>query len=298
MYHRIAEEPFDPWGTAVTPGLFAEQLAWIVHNRAVFSLADFAQRHAKRTLPANAAAITFDDGYSCNAKVAAPLLERFRASATFFLPIGTVEKTRPFWWDELEEIVLNHEGSHLSFEGEQFSLGSKRNDDRRWPPGTPPCTPRQRAYYEIQRRLVTKRPSEIENLMSELRDQARRMTAPAKGPMSPEDVRRIGGTLIDFGSHSLSHPWLTTLSPQEKADEIGESASRCEALTGSRPRTFAYPFGEFDEASTRLAEEAGYDCACSTENAAVDRASPMFALPRVQVGNWRARRLERALREL
>lgn len=298
MYHRIAEESFDPWGSAVTPSRFAEQLAWLVSNRKVISLAEFAEGHAKGTLPADAAAITFDDGYSCNAKVAAPILERSRASATFFLPVEAIEKSSPFWWDELEQILLDYDGSHLSLEKEEFSIGSKHAGDRRWPPGSPPRTPRQRAYYEIQRRLVTKRPSEIDISMTELRHQARSVGTPAKGPMSPQEVRRTGGSLIEFGSHSLTHPWLSTLSREEKAVEICGSADRCAALTGVRPKSFAYPFGELDKESTQLARAAGYNCACSTENAAVEQATPLFALPRVQVGNWRARRLERALREL
>lgn len=299
MYHRIAEECFDPWGTAVLPDRFAEQLEWMKRARTVLPLTEFAVRHAKRTLPDNAVAVTFDDGYSCNAKVAAPMLDRFGVPATFFLPVEAVEKSHSFWWDELEEILLNFDGSHLTLNGEQFFVGAKRADDRRWQPGSPPHTARQRAYYEIQRCLVTRTPSEIADSISELRDQARGVSiSPAKGPMSPDEVRRINGSSIEFGCHSLSHPWLTALPLKEKAIEIGESASRCAALTGSRPRAFAYPFGEFDEESVRLAEQAGYDCACSTENVAVDPASSMFALPRVQVGNWRARRLERTLREL
>jgi peptidoglycan/xylan/chitin deacetylase (PgdA/CDA1 family) len=248
-------------------------------------------------LPDNAVALTFDDGYSCNAEVAAPMLERFRAAATFFVTVDAIEKSRAFWWDELEEIVLGHDGPVLALDGEQISLGEKRSDDRRWRPGSPPRTPRQRAYYELQRKLVTRKPTEIERTMSEFRSQAS-AARPAKRPMAPGDVRRIASPIIDFGSHSLTHPWLTSLSPAEKAAEIVDSVEACAALTGSRPRTFAYPFGDFDDEARRLAEDAGYDCACSTENAAVGSTSAQFALPRVQVGNWSARRLQRVLREL
>jgi len=297
MYHRVAEESFDPWGATVTSARLAEQLAWMICDRKILPLAEFAARKLEGTLPDNAIALTFDDGYSCNAEVAAPMLERFRATATFFLTVDAIEKSRVFWWDELEEIVLGHDGPTLALDDEQVSLGERRGDDRRWRPNSAPRTPRQRAYYELQRKLVTRKPAEIERAMAELRSQTSAAN-PAKRPMAPEDVRRIAGSLIDFGSHSLTHPWLTSLSAAEKAAEIRESAEACAALTGSRPRTFAYPFGDFDEESRRLAEEAGYDCACSTDSAAVGSDSPQFALPRVQVGNWSARRLQRALREL
>ena len=297
MYHRVAEEPFDPWGTAVSSARFADQLAWLICDRKILPLTEFAARKAEGTLPDNAVALTFDDGYSCNAEIAAPMLERFRAAATFFLTIDAIEKSRAFWWDELEEITLGHEGPALSLDGNQISLGSRQADDRRWKPAAPPRTPRQRAYHELQRMLVTRKPAEIDEAMSELRSQTSE-AAPTKGPMTPDAVRRIAGSRIDFGSHSLSHAWLTSLSQAEQCAEIRTSADRCATLTGSRPRSFAYPFGDFDRHSIRLAEDAGYDCACSTEAAAVTPTSSPFALPRVQVGNWSAKRLQRVLREL
>jgi peptidoglycan/xylan/chitin deacetylase (PgdA/CDA1 family) len=300
MYHRIAEDSFDPWGTAVTSAHFAEHLAWLISYRTVLPLSQFVAKHAEGTLPANAIALTFDDGYSCNAEIAAPMLERFRAPATIFLPVERIENGGQFWWDELEEIVLHHDGPSLSIGTDEIPLGGKRRADRRWTPGSPPRTPRQRAYHDIQRRLVTKKPADLEDSIAELRRQSSRRRADhtAKRPMTPKQVRQIASALIDFGSHSLTHPWLTSLAPTEQAQEIRDSVERCRALTGSRPAGFAYPFGAFDEQSERLVEEAGYDCACSTENAAVDASSRPFALPRVQAGNWPARRLARALREL
>jgi len=298
MYHRIAEDPFDPWSTAVTPAHFAEQLAWLISYRSVLSLPEFAAGHLKGSLPPNAIALTFDDGYSCNAEVAAPLLERFRAPATIFLPVERIEQGGQFWWDELADIVFEHEGP-LKMGNVEVSLGEKQVADRQWKPGSPPRTPRQRAYHDVQRRLVTQKPAQLEGSMAELRRQARHHDAVgSKRPMTPKQVRQVASELIAFGSHSLTHPWLTSLDAAEQAHEIHGSLERCRALTGQRPAAFAYPFGAFDEESERLAAKAGYDCACSTENAAVDASSRSFALPRVLVGNWGARTLARALREL
>src|SRR4051794_40425355 len=38
MYHRIGSETFDPWGLAVQRDRFAEQVEWLVKNRAVLPL--------------------------------------------------------------------------------------------------------------------------------------------------------------------------------------------------------------------------------------------------------------------
>ena len=74
--------------------------------------------------------------------------------------------------------------------------------------------------------------------------------------MSPAQVRETAAAGIDFGSHALAHPWLTSLTHAEKAREIRDSAEACEKLSGTRPTTFAYPYGNLDAESERIVEEA------------------------------------------
>jgi peptidoglycan/xylan/chitin deacetylase (PgdA/CDA1 family) len=132
--------------------------------------------------------------------------------------------------------------------------------------------------------------------MADLRAQAKRKKKSSRKPlMTPEQVRCTASRLIEFGSHSLTHPWLTRLKTPELRHEICDSLDRCEALTGSPPAAFAYPYGMFDERSEQLAREAGFACACSTMDLAVSRRSRTFALPRLRVGDWDAARLQRVL---
>ncbi len=58
-------------------------------------------------------------------------------------------------------------------------------------------------------------------------------------------IRRWAAQGIEFGSHSRTHPHLTTLSRQQLDDEITGSAEDFQYLTGSRPIAFAYPYGSF-----------------------------------------------------
>src|SRR5690349_12394570 len=76
MYHRIANESFDPWGLSVSPRNFAEQIDWLSANRSILGLTDFAQLHRKGRLPSDAVAITFDDGYASVIEEATPVLEK------------------------------------------------------------------------------------------------------------------------------------------------------------------------------------------------------------------------------
>jgi peptidoglycan/xylan/chitin deacetylase (PgdA/CDA1 family) len=298
MYHRIADESFDPWGTVVSPTRFAQQIEWLSRRRTVLPLHDFAELHRTRELPPDAIAITFDDGYSCNATAAAPLLEQVRLPATIFLPVEWIEKGTPSWWDEIREIVFKNDRQVLRVGGREIELGERHPKDNDWKYGAPPRTPRQAAFREVWLELILKTPSQIDRAMKDLRAQyGSKLDAKPFGasPMSPHQVRRAASTIIEFGSHALRHPALTSLSRREQAREISDSIARCEALAGSRPRSFAYPFGIFDDRIEQLVKEAGFSCACSVETAAVSPSSRTYALPRMQVGNWPARKLKTAL---
>ena len=113
--------------------------------------------------------------------------------------------------------------------------------------------------------------------------------------MNRDELAAIRSGLVDFGSHSLSHASLPLLGPREKAREIRESLARCAELTGTEPRSFAYPYGDFDPESARIVAQAGFQCACRADGWFVGRKTSRFALPRIFVGNWDSARLAQQL---
>ena len=72
MYHRIAEALIDPWDLAVSPDRFAEQLDCLRRSRHPLRLSEFIARLRDGTLPDDAVAVTFDDGYADNFLAAKP----------------------------------------------------------------------------------------------------------------------------------------------------------------------------------------------------------------------------------
>jgi hypothetical protein len=126
-------------------------------------------------------------------------------------------------------------------------------------------------------------------LMGELRAQTEQAAPsdPLKRPMTSAETRSVS-TILDFGSHALTHSSLPGLASSAKAREIQQSRDRVEALTGVRPASFAYPFGDSDKECESLVEEAGYKSACVTGERAVATGSRLFALPRMGVGNFGA----------
>ena len=285
MYHRIAEESFDPWGLAVSSANCTEQVRWLTTNRTVLGLAEFARSHGARTLPDDAVAITFDDGYASVIEAAAPVLEQFNVPATVFIPAELIEHGDAFWWDELERIVLDHPGSSLNVHG-VVKLGDRSSEDVRWRPGADPQTPRQRAFLSIWERLKLLSPKALDEAMSRLKEQAGATKAiPRSHRLLTSEELRGRPPLLDVGSHALSHPSLPALSGPEKAHQIRASIAQCEAVSGTRPTTFAYPFGDIDRESLELVRDAGFECACTTQHSFVARRTDPFSMPRLAVPN-------------
>ena len=85
----------------------------------------------------------------------------------------------------------------------------------------------------------------------------------------------------EIGSHSMSHRFLTALSPAEARREILDSKKLLEDLLGQPVRHFCYPYGDWNQSVRDLVQEAGYETATSTISGFNDPATNAFALRRL-----------------
>jgi peptidoglycan/xylan/chitin deacetylase (PgdA/CDA1 family) len=75
------------------------------------------------------------------------------------------------------------------------------------------------------------------------------------------EMQRYG---VQFGSHSLTHPWLPNVSDAKLHREVAESKSRLEDLLGTEVSCFAYPSGGLDSRVRSAVAAAGYKIAVTT----------------------------------
>ena len=68
-----------------------------------------------------------------------------------------------------------------------------------------------------------------------------------------DQIRQLAESGVAIGSHTRRHPRLTRLGPEQLDDELAGSADRIERELGSRPRWFAYPYGDVDPEVSRRA---------------------------------------------
>lgn len=100
-----------------------------------------------------------------------------------------------------------------------------------------------------------------------------------------DDVRALRDAGWDIGSHTLNHPRLARLSPEEAKKELEESRSTLARELGEPPVSFAHPYGNgADDLPLRLAiQAAGYKTACSVHQGLADPRGAPLALKRIFV---------------
>jgi len=110
MYHEIADTTQTPSSLAVSPGVFADQLAYLSDaGFNTISAGDLAAILADGTgsLPERPIVLTFDDGYADFHAQALPLLKQHGFTATLFMTTGSIGEEgerRMLNWRELAEV--------------------------------------------------------------------------------------------------------------------------------------------------------------------------------------------------
>jgi len=280
MYHRIADDPLDPWGNCVSPANFEEHLVVLRRIARPTRLADLVEGLRGGAVPDGAVCVTFDDGYADNLEVARPLLERYEIPATLFATTGPEGRDREYWWDRLARALVEGEGR-----GDDLVL-ELGGEARRW---RVTAAGRREIGREIHALLLPLSPGDREPLLRELAawaavdpDEVR----PTHRAMEPAEMRQMAeGTLIDVEAHTVNHPALTLLPPPEQSRELEDSRRQVGAWLGTPARGLSYPHGRVNAMTRSLAGDAGYAYACCSREAAVRKESDPLRLPRAYIGD-------------
>ncbi len=100
-------------------------------------------------------------------------------------------------------------------------------------------------------------------------------------PMSWDQLGGLADAGWEVGSHTRTHPHLTTLDDEALRSELAESRATVEQRLGRPCPTLAYPYGDHDERVVAAAGAAGYSAA-GTLPARLPRPRPL-AWPRIGV---------------
>jgi peptidoglycan/xylan/chitin deacetylase (PgdA/CDA1 family) len=298
MYHRIAEPELDIWDLAVSPERFEQQLKVLRKRMKVISLKQMIQfRYSVR----NKVAITFDDGYIDNFKIAKPLLEKYNIPATFFIASKTNQMGGEYWWDDLERYILSNEklppvfkiffkGQELVFDlhDEIYLTAEIRQLHRQWKAyREDPPTLRAKLFYELWKQLQILPYEDQNEYLEMIRNWANvsNVVRPEYKIMSAAELKQLAGTsLFTLGSHTTSHPALAYHDEDFQKREITENRNYLQEITGKNINFLAYPYGNFNGDTLMIVSNLGFDAAFTTEETTL-QSSFLYKLGRFQVKN-------------
>lgn len=95
-------------------------------------------------------------------------------------------------------------------------------------------------------------------------------------------VKRLIASGWELGSHTISHPDLTSLSASELETEVAGSKKQIAAKFGVPVEFFCYPAGKYDDTVIAAVDEAGYKGATTELPGAATPDKP-FELARIRV---------------
>lgn len=107
--------------------------------------------------------------------------------------------------------------------------------------------------------------------------------APALSLLDAGELAALAGRGVEIGSHSHTHPELTTLPDAALRGEIRQSLEQLHRVGFGRVRLFAYPYGEHDARVRQAVRAAGLRAAFTTEPGWVRAGDDPFALRRVEI---------------
>lgn len=254
-YHRVNDNR-DPFFPALPTQMFERQMQYVARHYVVLPVEDLVERMTRGSVPRNAVAITFDDGYRDNLTHAAPILARYHLPATVFLATGFIATGEVPWYDRLATAFQLSTRSHVILpSGEDLPMESVA--------ARVVALGRSQAFFKARPETAFR--EELEAFLDRLGGTDR---PSAKNAMlSWDDVHALRGLGFRIGAHTVSHPILSRLSLDRARAEIVDSQKAIRAACGVTARAFAYPNGgaaDYTPAVVDLVREAGFTCAMTT----------------------------------
>lgn len=302
MYHQVVELEDDHWAMAVTPRNFEEHLQVLRQHCRPLGLPHLTTDMIRGQLDPRSVVITFDDGYRDNLLNAKPLLERYDVPATVFVVGDAIGRDTEFWWDELHYVFMS---DHPLPESLELTIAGRK---RTWRlaeqnafPGLRTRWTRARLHRALWDELRLRPASERSEVLAALREWAGHplRVRPGRQVMNEAELLELAsGHLIEIGAHTMSHPRLSALHPEDQFAEVREGKAHLEEILGHTITSFSYPFGgTFDvtRESVKAVRMAGFTRACTMRQGVTRPSTNLLRLPRIAVGDWSGEEFERRM---
>ena len=239
MYHRIVSEPLLP---GITPEIFEQQLRYLKKFYRVVPMAQLAEEIRSQSVQPYSVAITFDDGHYDFYTNAWPLLRKYNLPASLYVTTGFIDQKCWLWPDLLRFLLLSTKEKNLN----TSPIG--------------PLSLTDNGVLSVWNKLG----NYCLSLNAELRWQflsqlAKQLNVtpndhPEKpfNPVTWDQLREMQNQGLEVGSHSVTHPILSSLNYNQLTDELAVSHERIQQELGSPPKGICYPNGMAQDISCEV----------------------------------------------
>jgi peptidoglycan/xylan/chitin deacetylase (PgdA/CDA1 family) len=269
MYHSIAETPgILPGALNVTPKLFEQQLAYLRKHYHVIPLSTLiAAVRAGKPLPKHSVALTFDDGLANNATIAAPLLEKYGFTGTFYV-VGQCLAQKPMWLHRWYALSKDANAPLLSSLAEELHQ------------------PIKTVRHGVQvLKYACSRTQREKVLLSVQKKLGRVFAEPPLPYMTYNQVKQLRKHGHEIGYHTETHSPVAGLTQSELQDELVTKKHELEKEIGTMAH-FSYPFGEKNSlGSAELLLRSHFASAVTTTEGLVNTGHEVYQLPRLSILN-------------
>jgi peptidoglycan/xylan/chitin deacetylase (PgdA/CDA1 family) len=300
-YHGVLQNGRDVYTNrnCVDAEMFDRQMAYLARHYHVLPLPDLV-RHLRdgKKLPLYSAAITFDDGFLNNFSVAWPILKKYQLPATIFLAASYIDSDKAGLWTEQVDCVIHsaREKIHLEIDGSPKTFRLRSHADReiasdmiraylkRLPPPA-----RERAITALLQQAGVEMNGHCKSLKAAGHSLSQTTLAQNQERyafLNWRQVWKMAQDQITFGSHTLTHSIVSTLSDAEAQFEMNESRRMIEQNSGKPCNLFSYPNGtpkDFGGRDQNLLRKLGYVAAVSQISGFNDGRTDLMALRRINI---------------
>lgn len=268
---------------------FRQQLDWLDRELNILSRAEFRDVvRGHREPQSDNVVLTFDDGLIDHARWVLPELRTRDLWGIFFVPSGPYVDDEPLNVHRIHTLLGSHDEVRLwTTASELVSREDLRSDtDEQYIPlingtGEP--------LRDFKRLLTTSvRQARISDFLSEI-ETAVGCEPPTTDElyMSHSHLKKLVDAGMVLGAHTVTHPVLSHLSPEQQREEITESIDFVDELVSEEAlRGFAYPYGDDESFTTETVEyldRTDIEFAVTTNPANFDsrrRGSERLQIPR------------------
>ncbi len=282
MYHSVMEDPASQegylGGIVHTLSEFHAQMELLARRFRPTSLDEVGRFLSGETeLPDRSVVVTFDDGYTDNYEIAAPVLNEMGVPATFYATVDCVDRRTLPWPARLRFCFRNtKKAKWADSSGESWPLFS--------------AVERENAFLHSCNECCKLAGAVQEKYLAHLADELDTQVPVASGSlmMSYEQMRALLRRGHIVGSHTMTHPNMAYVDQEVARHEMTESKQHLERELGGAVRHFAYPCPalspHWTEQTVAASRAAGYETAVTTNPGLARSGDHPLRLKRVAAG--------------